>query len=132
MENDQSNASVEMKKDQDGLYSVRLETADDGLYKLYRTDESSQLMIPFYLPADGPQDILRFQQEADGLTLPLNDDNRAPSAYNAFIMRSSRRLWSEGKEMTSEQLKTLLQGYEKEVSRLLNQYDCAAPVRSYL
>ena len=132
LENTSQNAGVELQKDEKGVFRADIKAASDGFYKLYGTNQKMQMMFSFYLPGEGKQQMLEFQSADNALSLNLNEDNRALSAYNAFMHKVGRTLWTEGRTMEVEQLKKLLKSYDAEVTRLLKTYSCSEPVSKYL
>ena len=132
LEDGHQSTGTELVKDEAGIFSASLKPASDGFYKLYGSNQQRQLILPFYLPGEGKQQLLEIGRENNALKLAITKDNEAISAYNEFMSNASRKLWMEGKEMSSEQLKDLLMSYDREASRLIEKCKCAKPVSDYL
>ena len=129
MEKNEQGPGQELTKENDGLFRMTIDTASDGLYKLYGTDKKVQVMLPVYLKENK---LLKFEKKENTLMLNGDPDNRALSAYNAFLYQASRKLWNEGKDMTTDQLLQFLKSYDKEADKVMKANACSEEVKQYL
>lgn len=106
-----------------------LQPSADSLYCLMGVVEGKQLLQPLRII---PGEELHLWIEGNCVNCNTSTDNTVLCAFNKAHMNISRKLWEEGKEMSSAELEQLLGGYKKEIMTLTKNSSCSSTVRQYL
>lgn len=106
--------------------------AQHGFYNLYGATQQTQLQIPFYLqPGEKcPKLNLTFKDLCPQLNIDVN--NKALSAYNLVVWNKQRDIWMKAQNITSEELRTMLQGYRTAADSILKIHKALPVVQKYI
>lgn len=108
-------------------FSGNITAAQHGFYNLYGATQQTQVQIPFYLQPGKkyPKLNLTFKDLCPQLNIDVN--NKALSAYNLVVWNKQRDIWMKAQNITSEELRTMLQGYRTAADSIL-KIDKALPI----
>lgn len=124
---DSDTATLRLKGD---VYSGMALKSGSGFYNLIALKGHSQVILPIYV---GDKDKINLEIEAQGKEFFLSDspENKSLSALARSINIFDRRLWLE-ENMSGEQLKNFVTGYQIALDSIVAANDITGPVAEFM
>lgn len=117
----------------DGRISATVGSNAWGLYDLVTVYNRQQAITPLHVTADNGKAQLNLSVSNGVVALTKPDrDNRALAAFNDAYAARSKRLWLEGRNMSNEQQKALINGYPALADSIVGAQKPSETVAQYL
>lgn len=115
-----------------GKFVMQLKTTD-RFFTIIAIDNERQYILPYYHSTGGDTMYLALSVTPEGLTIKSPDaNNRALEAYRKHLMELSGRLWKEGKTLSSEEIKAILQELKDKATTIPAEIQCVPEVAQYI
>lgn len=114
----------------DGKYTAGVPLSDTGFYDIVVVKDNAQLMTTIYV-ADA--DKVKFDVALENRVLKVSDtpDNRALSAFNAFVADNARTLWTR-QGMSGDEFRAMIASYDIVADSLAGAEKVSEPVAEFL
>lgn len=113
-------------------FAAVVEPSSTGFYTLYGKSGGGQLILPLYFPDTAQVAKINLSLNKNCPMADSDNDNKALSAYNAFMYEHGKYFWMNGHKMEKEDLRPFLQSYMNVADSIAEVYQCASPVAEYL
>ena len=93
-------------------FTAEVTVSQTGFYNLIGIKESTQLMVPVYSAQREGALTLRAEMAGRLFRIVGSKDNEALSQFNIGLSELSTKIWREGKDMSADDLRSLLGDYK--------------------
>ena len=113
-------------------FTAEVTVSQTGFYNLIGIKESTQLMVPVYSAQREGALTLRAEMAGRLFRIVGSKDNEALSQFNIGLSELSTKIWREGKDMSADDLRSLLGDYKTMLKKSDPDGKASQTVRQYL
>lgn len=103
-----------------------------NIYKIVCLGKERQIVLPVYLPKKGKTILKMSFSDEDPVLLRASNSSKALLAFNSFYTEKTKKLWMDGKTMSEDALKVLVNGYLSAADSIIRKYKPASSVEQYI